>query len=106
MKYVGAFLNLTCEFAGGSTAEVCIFNFTGINKEPQTILVNRTVNSSVATTCAMANAAADDKNYMWSAFDDIGGVSVTVELIAVDSQDEDNFTCLPMQPGMGMHFFS
>ena len=55
----------------------------------------------MASSCAMADAVADDKNYMWSAFDDIGGVPVTVELIAVDSQE-----CLPMQPGIGMHFFS
>ena len=41
----------------------------------------------------MADAAADDKNYMWSAFDNIGGVALTVELIPVDSWDEDNFTC-------------
>ena len=106
VKYIGAFLNLTCEFAEGSTAEVCFFNFTGINTEPQTFLVNRAVISSVASSCAMADAVADDKNYIWSAFDDIGGVPVTVELIAVDSQDEHSFECLPMQPGIGMHFFS
>ena len=56
--------------------------------------MNRSENSSVATT---DDAAADDKNYMWSAFDDIGGIPITVELIPVNSRDEDNFTC---QPGM------
>ena len=97
VRYVGANFNLTCEFADGSTAEACFFNFTGIKTEAQTFFVNRSENSSVATTCAMSDAAADDKNYMWSAFDDIGGVPITVELIPVDSRDEDNFTC---QPGM------
>ena len=92
VKYVGAFLNLTCEFAEGSTAEVCFFNFTGINSGPTTFVVNRTGNSSMASSCAMANTTADDNNYMWSAFDDIGGVPVTVELI--DSQDQDNFECM------------
>ena len=73
-----AFLNLTCEFAEGSTAELCFFNFTGINTEPQTFLVNRTVNSSDALSCAMANAVVDEMDYMWNAFDEIGGISVTV----------------------------
>ena len=104
VRYVGANFNLTCEFAEGSTAELCFFNFTGINTEPHTFLVNRAVNSSVASSCAEADAVADDMNYMWSAFDDIGGVPLTVELIAVDSQD--NFECLPIQPGIGMHFLS
>ena len=59
-----AFLSLTCEFAEGSTAELCFFNFTGINTEPPTFLVNRTVNSSDALSCAMANAVVDKMNYM------------------------------------------
>lgn len=92
VRYVGTNVNLTCEFAEGSTAEGCFFNFTGYNSEPQTFFVKKSGNSS-ASACAMANAAADDKNYMWSAFDNIGGVAITVELIPVDSWDEDNFTC-------------
>ena len=98
VRYVGDNFNLTCEFAEGSTAEGCFFNFTGIIYGAQTFFVNRSGNSSVATTCAMADATvADDKNYMWSAFDDIGGVPITVELIPFDSRDENNFTC---QSGM------
>lgn len=97
VRYVGTNFNLTCDFAEGSTAEGCFFNFTGVKTEPQTFFVNRIGNSSVATNCTEAETAADDKNYNWSAFDDIGGVSITVKLIPVDSWDEDNFTC---QPGM------
>ena len=98
MRYVGVGVNLSCDFAEGSTAEGCFFNFTGITTV-QTFFVNRSGNSSVATTCAVTYAAADDKNFVWSAFDDIGGVSITVELIPVDSQDEDNFIIL-CRPGM------
>ena len=92
VKYVGESLNLTCDFAEGSTAEGCFFNFTGVNTESQTFFVKRSGNSSVAWSCAMADADADDLNYMWSAFDDIEGVPITVELN--DSQDQDNFKCL------------
>ena len=95
VRYAGANFNLTCEFAEGSTAEGCFFNFTGIKTEAKTFFVNRSGNSSVATTCAMSDTAADDMNYMWTAFDDIGGVPITVELIPIDSWDEDNFTCRP-----------
>ena len=47
----------------------------------------------MATSCDVANATADNVDFMWHAFDDIGGVPVTVELIAVGSQDKDNFKC-------------
>ena len=40
--------------------------------------MNRTVNSSDALSCAMANAVVDEMDYMWNAFDEIGGISVTV----------------------------
>ena len=95
VRYVGTNVNLTCEFAEGSTAEGCFFNFTGVNTKSKTFFVNRSGNSSVATTCAMANPTADDMNYMWSAFDDTEGVAITVEVIPIDSWDEDNFTCRP-----------
>ena len=106
VRYVGTNLNLslTCDFAEKSTAEGCLFNFTGINTEPQSFLVNRVGDSPMASACTMANAVANNMNYMWSAFDAIRGVPITVELIAVDNQD--NFECLPMRPGIGMHSLS
>ena len=99
VRFIGANVNLTCDFAEGSTADGCFFNFTGYNTdlEPQSFFINRSGNSSVATTCDVADAPADDKNYEWSAFDDIGGVPITVELIPVGIWEEDNFTC---QQGM------
>ena len=53
----------------------------------------------MATSCAIAMAFANNTDYMWSAFDYIGGVQITVKLNAVDSQD--NFECLPTQSGIG-----
>ena len=100
MKYVGTNhnLSLTCEFAEGSTAESCLFNFTGVTTQrSQTFMVYKFGDSPIATTCAVANATAGDMNYMWSAFDDIGGVPITVKLIPVDSQD--NFECLSLPTG-------
>ena len=97
MRYFGFNLNLTCDFAEGSTAEVCFFNFTGMTAK-QTFLVNRAVNSSVASSCAMADAVADIADFEWSAFDNIAGVPITVELIPVD---EDHFEC-----GPGRHYIS
>ena len=102
VRYVNNSVNLTCEFAEGSTAEGCLFNFTGVTTQ-QSFFVNRSGDSPVASTCAIARAFANNTDYTWSAFDDIGGVPVTVELIAVDSQDEDNFTCLLLLPGRHIH---
>ena len=102
VRYVNNSVNLTCEFAEGSTAEGCLFNLTGVTTQ-QSFFVNRSGDSPVASTCAIARAFANNTDYTWSAFDDIGGVPVTVELIAVDSQDEDNFTCLLLLPGRHIH---
>ena len=44
----------------------------------------------MASSCDMANAVADNTDFKWSAFDDIGGVSIMVELIEAD---EDDFEC-------------
>ena len=74
----------------------------GVTTE-QSFYVNRSADSPVASTCAIARAFANNTDYMWSAYDDMGGVPVTVELIAVDSQDEDNFTCLSLLPGRHIH---
>ena len=93
VRYVGANLNLslTCDFAEGSTAEGCYFNFTGVTTQ-QSFFVNRSKNSSeaYASSCHMANAVADNTDFVWSAFDDIGGVSIPVNLTEVD---EDDFKC-------------
>ena len=97
MRYVGFNLNLICDFAEGSTAEVCFFKFTGMNAQ-ESFLVNRSGNSSVASSCAEAEAVADNVDFVWSAFDNIGGVPIMVELIPVD---EDNFEC-----GPGRHYNS
>ena len=97
VRYVGFNVNLTCEFAEGSTAEVCFFNFTGMTAQ-QTFLVNRAVNTSVASSCAMTDAVADNVDFGWSAFDNIAGIPITVELIPVD---EDHFEC-----GPGRHYIS
>ena len=61
--------------------------------------MNRNRDSPVASTCEIAKAFANNADYTWSAFDDIGGVPIAVELIAVDSQD--NFECLPFLSGIG-----
>ena len=91
VRYVGAKVNLICDFAEGSTAEGCFFNFTGMSTH-QSFLVNKSVNSSVASSCAVAFAVADNADFAWSASGTIGGVSIMVELIPVD---EDNFECGP-----------
>ena len=83
--YLNNSVNLTCEFAEGSTAVGCIFSFTGVTTQ-QIFVVNRSGDSPVASTCAIARAFANNADYTWSAYDDIGGVPVTVELIAVDNQ--------------------
>ena len=102
VRYVNNSVNLTCEFAEGSTAEGCLFNFTGVTTQ-QPFFVNRSGDSPVASRCAIARAFANNTDYTWNAFDDIGGTPVTVELIAVDSQDENNFTCLSLLSGRHMH---
>ena len=98
MRYLNNSVNLTCEFAEGSTAVGCIFSFTGVT-EQEIFVVNRSGDSLMATSCAMASAFANNTDYTWSAFDDIGGVPITVQLIAVNSHDADNFECLPFLSG-------
>ena len=102
VRYLNNTINLTCEFAEGSTAEGCLFNFTGVTTH-EIFVVNRSGDSTAASTCTISKAFANNTDYMWSAFDFNGGVPIKVELIAVDSQDDDNFTCLQMLPGMHMH---
>ena len=101
VRYVNNSVNLTCEFAEGSTAEGCIFNFTGVTSQ-QSFFVNRSGDSDVASRCEITRAFANNTDYIWNAFDNVGEVPVTVELIAVDSQDENNFTCLLLLSGRHM----
>lgn len=101
VRYVNNSVNLTCEFAEGSTAEGCIFNFTGVTSQ-QSFFVNRSEDSDVASRCEITRAFANNTDYIWSVFDNAGEVPVTVELIAVDSQDENNFTCLLLLSGRHM----
>ena len=91
VRYVGTNLHLTCDFAEGSTAEGCYFNFTGVTTQ-QSFFVSRSENSSEVSSCAMANAVANNTDFLWSAFDDIGGVSIPVNLTEAD---EDDFECGP-----------
>ena len=91
VRYVNYSVNLTCEFAKGSAAEGCLFNFTGATTQ-QSFFVNRNGDSPVASTCAIARAFANNTDYTWSASDIIGGVPIMVELSLVD---EDNFECAP-----------
>ena len=79
----------------------CIFNFTGVTSQ-QSFFVNRSGDSDVASRCEITRAFANNTDYIWSAFDNVGEVPVTVELIAVDSQDENNFTCLLLLSGRHM----
>ena len=99
VRYVNNSVNLTCVFAEGSTAEGCLFNFTGpgINTQ-QSFFVNRSGDSSIATSCESTREFANNTDYMWSASDTTGGISIVVELILVD---EDNFEC-----GSGWHCIS
>ena len=101
MRYVNTNLNLSCNFAEGSTAEGCLFNFTGVSTE-QSFFVNRTGDSLVASSCAVAEAVDDNVDFMWSAFDDGGDIPIAVTLVPVDSQNQVNFECIPMAPGRCM----
>ena len=101
VRYINTNLNLSCNFAEGSTAEGCFFNFTGLSKE-QSFFVNRTGDSLVVSACAVAGAVADNVDFTWSAFDDGGDIPIAVTLVPVDSQDQDNFECIPMAPGRCM----
>ena len=75
--------------------------FKHISSIPQSfaLFVKRTGDSSVASACAVAEAVADNVDFTWSAFDDGGDIPIAVTLIPVDSQDQDNFECIPMAPG-------
>jgi len=98
VRYINTNLNLSCNFAEGSTAEGCFFNFTGLSKE-QSFFVNRTGDSLVVSACAVAGAVADNVDFTWSAFDDGGDIPIAVTLVPVDSQNQVNFECIPVAPG-------
>lgn len=56
----------------------------------------------MASSCAVANAVADNLDFMWSAFDDGGGVPIAVALMPVDRRNQDNFECLLILSGKHM----